>query len=510
MPLRTSSRLLSATLPHRLSRLLLVLLLAALPVLQASPSSAGTGPAGATAAGPQPTTARDLAERLDVPNPLRVGTEGVYAPFSVRNGDDYTGFDIEVMDAVGERLGVEIEYVPTQWDSMFAALESNRFDLVANQVTYNEERAELYDLSDPYVETGGVLVVAEDNPEGIDSLDDLQGKRSAQNPTSSWAEVAEEHGAEVVGVDIMAEAITNLKQGRVDAMVNDKLAVRNYIATTPDPGVKIVAETEEISESVFAAKKDSGYMPAINTALAELEEAGTIQGIYDEYFSIEGTAPAWWELVRDNAWPIAWKGISVTIPLAAISFSVGLVLALGVALARMSAAALPRALARAFISVIRGTPLLVQLYLIFYGLPQMGIELSPWPAAVIALSINVAGYAAEVIRAAVESIPKGQWEAAQTVGMNRRTALRRVILPQAARTAVPPLSNTLISLVKDTSLTSVILVVEMLRQSQFAAAQTFQYMPMYGLAALYYWIICLVLSMLQDRAETRLGRYVAA
>lgn len=306
----------------------------------------------------------------------------------------------------------------------------------------------------------------------------------------------------------MTEAIANLEQGRVDALVNDKLAVRNYIATNPSAKVEIVDETEETSVSVLAANKDSGYMPAINDAIAELEADGTIQTIYDKYFSAENTAPSWWDLVKENAGPLALAAIKVTIPLAAISFLIGLALALGVAMARMSHAAVPRGLARAFISIIRGTPLLVQLYLIFYGLPQMGIELPPFPAAVIALSLNVAGYAAEVIRAAIESIPQGQWEAAQTIGMNRTTALRRVILPQAARTAIPPLSNTLISLVKDTSLASIILVVELLRTAQFAAAPTFQFMAMYGLAAIYYWVICLVLSVLQDRAEARFSVYV--
>lgn len=484
------------TLPRRLAHLLLAIAVAMGPALLSAP-----GASAATTAPQAPTAA--------VPDPLRVGTEGVYSPFSMKNGDEFTGFDIDVMNAVAERLGVEVEYVATPWDSMFAALGSGRFDVVANQVTLNPEREQLYDLSDPYVETGGVLVVAEDNPKDITELTDLEGKRSAQNITSSWAEVAKEYGADIVGVDGMTEAMASLKEGRVDAIVNDELAVRSYIATSPDPGVQVVAETDERSQSVFAAKKGSGYMPEINRALAEMEADGTTQAIYDSYFAADATAPTWWELVKDNAWPIAWKGISVTIPLTALSFALGLVIALVAAVGRMSHASVPRAIARAYISVIRGTPLLVQLYLIFYALPQLGVELDPFPAAVIALSLNVGGYAAEVIRSAVESIPRGQWEAARTIGMGPRTALRRIILPQAARTAVPPLSNTLISLIKDTSLTSIILVVEMVRQAQFAAAPTFQFMAMYGLAAIYFWIICMLVSFAQDRAEERFSRYVA-
>ena len=159
--------------------------------------------------------------------------------------------------------------------------------------------------------------------------------------------------------------------------------------------------------------------------------------------------------------------------------------------------------------MIRGTPLLVQLFIIFYALPQFGIVIDPFPSAVIAFSLNVGGYAAEVIRAAILCIPQGQWEAAQTIGMNYPTTLRRIILPQAARTAVPPLSNTLISLVKDTSLASTILVTELLRVAQLAAAPTFEFFALYGVAAIYYWVICVILSFFQGRLETRLGRYVA-
>jgi L-cystine transport system permease protein len=215
------------------------------------------------------------------------------------------------------------------------------------------------------------------------------------------------------------------------------------------------------------------------------------------------------ELIWRNLWPMLQATVTKTLPLTAISFAVGLVIALFVALARLSRLRPLSWLARAYVSVIRGTPLLVQLFIVFYALPQFDIVIDPFPAAVIAFSLNVGGYAAEVIRAAILSIPKGQWEAAQTIGMRYPTTLRRIILPQAARTAVPPLSNTLISLVKDTSLASTILVTELLRVAQLAAAPTFDFFALYAVAAAYYWVICEVLSLVQGRVETRLGRYVA-
>ncbi|AHK33256.1 amino acid ABC transporter permease [Rhodococcus opacus] len=215
------------------------------------------------------------------------------------------------------------------------------------------------------------------------------------------------------------------------------------------------------------------------------------------------------QLILDNLWPMLKATVTMTIPLTIISFSIGLVIALLVALARISSIRPLSVIARFYVSIIRGTPLLVQLFIVFYALPQFGVVLDPFPAAVIAFSLNVGGYAAEVIRSAILSIPKGQWEAAQTIGMGYTTTLQRIVLPQAARVAVPPLSNTLISLVKDTSLASTILVTELLRVAQLAAAPTFDFFALYSVAALYYWVICIFLSAIQGRLEARLDRYVA-
>jgi L-cystine transport system permease protein len=216
------------------------------------------------------------------------------------------------------------------------------------------------------------------------------------------------------------------------------------------------------------------------------------------------------ELVRDGLLPLLEGLVKGTIPLTAISFVLGLVLALVVALMRLSPVAALRAIGRAYVSVIRGTPLLLQLFIIYYGLPSIGVTLNPFVAAVIAFTLNVGGYASEVIRAAILAVPRGQWEAAATVGMGYPATLRRIVLPQAARVAVPPLSNTLISLVKDTSLASTIQYTDLMRKAQEVAAPTFQFFSVYVLAALYYWVICVALSALQSRLETRLDRYVAA
>ena len=215
------------------------------------------------------------------------------------------------------------------------------------------------------------------------------------------------------------------------------------------------------------------------------------------------------ELILDSLWPLLKATLTGTIPLTVISFVLGLVVALVVALMRLSPVRAVSGAARTYISIIRGTPLLLQLFIIYYGLPAAGVRFDPFPAAVLAITLNVGGYAAEVIRSSILAVPKGQWEAASTVGMNYATTLRRVVLPQATRTAIPPLSNTLISLVKDTSLASTIQVTELLRVAQEAAAPTYQFFALYGVAAVYYWVICLALSFGQSRLEERQNRYVA-
>ena len=217
-----------------------------------------------------------------------------------------------------------------------------------------------------------------------------------------------------------------------------------------------------------------------------------------------------WTLVVDSFWPLLWAGLRGTIPLALASFAIGLVLALGVALMRISANRIVSGIARFYISVIRGTPLLVQLFVIFYGLPSLGIVVDPWPAAILAFSLNVGGYGAEIIRAAILSVPKGQWEAAHTVGLSHTRSLTRIILPQAARVSVPPLSNTFISLVKDTSLASIVLVTELFRVARQIATFTSEFVLIYLEAALIYWLICLALGAAQGVLEKRLSRYVAA
>jgi L-cystine transport system permease protein len=215
------------------------------------------------------------------------------------------------------------------------------------------------------------------------------------------------------------------------------------------------------------------------------------------------------EIAKTSLQPLLEGAVMNTIPLTIISFIIGIILAVLTALGRISQVKLFQAIARVYVSAIRGTPLLVQLFIIFYGLPNIGVTLNPFISAVIGFSLSVGAYASEIIRAAIISIPKGQWEAGYSIGMTYTQALKRIILPQAARVSIPPLSNTFISLVKDTSLASLVLVTEMFRRAQEIASTNYEFLLVYTEAALVYWVICFFLSVLQGYLEKKLDRYTS-
>ena len=208
------------------------------------------------------------------------------------------------------------------------------------------------------------------------------------------------------------------------------------------------------------------------------------------------------DLLRQSA-PLLLKGAGYTVLLSVIGMGIGVVLGFVLALMRLSRTPVLRWPAAIYVSAFRGTPLLVQLFLIYYGLPKFGVELSPLVSAGIGFSLNIAAYSSEILRSAIDAIDKGQWEAASVLGMSRGQALRRVILPQAARTALAPLSNSFIGLVKDTSLAAVIQVPELVRQTQLIVARTYEVFTLYLAAAAIYWILSTALAAVQHRLERR-------
>lgn len=213
------------------------------------------------------------------------------------------------------------------------------------------------------------------------------------------------------------------------------------------------------------------------------------------------------DLIVQSA-PYLLRGVVYTIGLSIGSMVFGLLLGFFIALARLSRSYLLNIPARIYVSFIRGTPLLVQLFIIYYGLPELGITLGPVAAALIGFTCSVAGYNAEILRGAIAAVDRGQWEAASTIGMTWPQTMRRVVLPQAARIAIPPLSNSFIALVKDTSLAATIQVPDLFREAQLITARTFQIFAMYLAAAGIYWALSSLLATLQWSLERRTSRHI--
>lgn len=263
----------------------LLLLISTVFLLAACGSSNTENTSGSSDEGSTATEESDLLATIQEEGVLRIGTEGTYPPFTFHDDSgELTGFDVEIAREVAERLGVEAEFMETQWDAMFAGLDAERFDMIANQVGIREDRQEKYDFSMPYITSTAVLVTAEDNTE-IQSFEDLEGKLSAQSLTSNYAAMATSYGAEVESVEGFSQAIELLIADRVDATINDNLSVLDFQQQRPDAPIKIVAEHEDAAQSGLMFRKgNESLVEAVNTALQEMIDDGTYQEISEKWF----------------------------------------------------------------------------------------------------------------------------------------------------------------------------------------------------------------------------------
>ena len=223
---------------------------------------------------------------------ITFATEGTYAPYSYHDEDDkLVGFDVEVAQAVAEKLGVEARFTETQWDGIIAGLDAKKYDAIANQVSITEERQQKYLFSEPYTYAYGAVVVKGDN-DSISSFEDLDGKDVALTVTSNWAEVAESYGGTIVSTSGFSESIQLVIQGRADATVNDNVTFLDFKANQPDADVKIVATSDEATESAILIRQgDDDLQAAINDALKELRDDGTLKSISEKYFGEDITSP---------------------------------------------------------------------------------------------------------------------------------------------------------------------------------------------------------------------------
>lgn len=238
-----------------------------------------------TTGGENSTEEKDLLAEIKDEGVLTVGTEGTYPPFTFHDENgELTGFDVEIAREVAERLGVEAEFMETQWDAIFAGLDSERFDMIANQVGIRPDRQEKYDFSEGYITSAAVLIVNEDNND-IKAFEDIEGMKSAQSMTSNYADIAKSFGAEIVGVEGFNQAIELLAQKRADATINDKLSFLDFKNQKPDAPVKIVATSEDASQSGLMFRKgNETLVEEVNKALQGMIEDGTYLEISKKWF----------------------------------------------------------------------------------------------------------------------------------------------------------------------------------------------------------------------------------
>lgn len=226
--------------------------------------------------------------RIQEEGELKIGTEGTYAPFTYYDeNDELVGYDVEIAEAVCEKLGVKPKFVETTWDGMIAGLDAKRTDAIFNQVTITDEREEKYNFSVPYTYAHGALIVAADNEE-IKTFEDLKDHSVAASITSDWAKMAEEYGGSVESTNEFTESVTLVETGRADAVLNDELVFYDYVETTGDEGVKIVALTEEVNRNaVLIRKEDTSLAEAVTAALEELADEGVLTEISEKYFGTD-------------------------------------------------------------------------------------------------------------------------------------------------------------------------------------------------------------------------------
>jgi len=445
------------------------------------------------------------------PGVLRVGIEIGYPPMEYFAQDGVTpiGFSVSMAEALGEKMGLKIEFIDTAWTGILAGIDTDKYDCIISSLTITDERLERYNFSRPYIKTA--LVIAAKGETKVESPLDLAGLRVAyQEGTSSelyMRRLAEEGlNYDSYSYDKVIYCFDDLRFGRVDAVLTDLLVANYYLGQ--DEGIKIIQLGWEEEFGICMKKGNDALTEAINNALNELFEEGIMQKISNEFFGTDlvsafndtGT------IAKIILWlPKLLKGAQVTIGLTVLAVSAGLALGLFLALGKISKNIIIKKISSAYIFFFRGTPLLMQLYFIYYALPKISPYLtinSPFLAAFIAFTLNCTAYCAEIIRAAIQSIDKGQFEAAKALGLSYSKTMRLVILPQSIKRLIPPAGNEFIMMLKDASLVSMIALTDITRAARGIESSTgsaLVYIP----AMILYLIITAVFSFIFNKLEKK-------
>lgn len=456
--------------------------------------------------------------------PWKVGTDPTFPPFEFRDNQtgEISGFDIELVRAIGKEAGHPIELVALPFDGLIPALQSRSVDLAISAMTITPARARAIDFSRPYFQAGQAIVVRDGGPQ-VSGFKDLQGLRLAvQIGTTGALEAAKVPAAKVSSFDSTPLALQELANGNADAVVSDVPAILYAIDQAKLTGLRIAGEHLSTEYYGIALPTNSPLQASVNRGLETLINSGRYAALYRQWFAAEPPLlPALAPGLNQPAAPFVgldlglllsnlFKGAGITLMLTVLSFSFGLLGGTGLAMVLQAPWPLAHRLCRVYIDFFRGTPMLVQLFLIYFGLPaliqsmEVPFTINRVAAAVTALSLNVAAYLAETLRSGIESIDRGQWEAADALGFSPIERMRFVVAPQAIRRVLPPLANEFITLIKDTSLAAVIGFDELFRQGQLMVATTYKAFEIYIAVAFVYLLMTTTASLVFKRLEARL------
>lgn len=458
---------------------------------------------------------------------------GVPGVFHSLDNFELQGYEKDIAEAIGTRIGKTPVYVQNEWDGLIPGLDRGLYDAAINVLVITPEAEEEVDFSKPYYVTYQQLAVHVDD--SANSLEDLKGRSVATLRNSfAWKFLKDYPDINLRLYVEDTNLFKDLANKRVDALLLDAPIVKYY--GEANANIRLTGPPYGRMEYGVAVRKGNDEMRReINDAIDSLVADGTLRKIlerwklwnplvaetfgdytggeyahsaYDEYMksydSIQGYKTSLKKYL--SFLPMLGQGALMTVEISILSMLLAIGLGLILAIARIYGPKPISILAKIYIETIRGTPLLIQLYFIFYGLPNIGIDLNPFLAGVIALALNYAAYESENYRAGILAIPKGQMEAARALGMTQWQGLRHVVVPQAFRIILPPMTNDFISLLKDSSLVSVITIVDLTFMYNMLATTYFNYFGIGILVALIYLLLGLPFVQLARWTERRFAR----
>lgn len=448
-------------------------------------------------------------EKIKERGELRVGLSADYAPMefehTVNGKTEYAGVDIDLAKKIAKDNNLKLKIVNMSFDSLLGALKTGKIDIIISGMTSTPERKKQVDFSDSYMMTKNIMLVKKDKVNEYKDIKDFNNKKVGAQKGTEQEKIAqtEIENASITSLSRLPDVILALKSGKVEGAVVEKPVAEAYLKQNPKLGISNVKFNEEEKDTVIAVPKDSPkLLSQINKTIKEVKDKGLI----DKYMTNAANA------MNDDSGFISkygsffLKGIKITILISLIGVALGSILGAFVALMKLSKIKIISWIASIYIEILRGTPMLVQVFIVFFGITAaLGLDISALVCGTIALVINSSAYIAEIIRAGINAVDKGQMEAARSLGLNYRQTMKSVIMPQAIKNILPALGNEFVTLIKESSIVSTIGVGEIMFNAQVVQGISFDpFTPLIVAAALYF-VLTFVLTRIMNMIKGRLN-----